>query len=590
MINVPRLQAGSLLVRLAALMTFALLPLGLIALYQTNAVVAEANRLSHASLLAHTQQAAAKERELLQRAGGATEGLAAAILPVFGSGDRCANLMKAFIQGQNPFTFAAFITPGGSMECTSDGSIGDVSETWLFLKARKAARLSFAAGQDILGGGGPQLVATSPVQRDGILLGYVSIAVPHQLTKSLSGTKWAEQGIRFVTLDAQGEILSASVPEQQAAQSLPVSVPRRELLQRSGDTFFEDARSGQERFFAVSEILPGQVSVVGSWPVENAMTVSASPTSWMTLAFPVLMWLAGISVAVLGLQQMVIRHLSALRRAMRRYALGERDDPSLKLSSPPREFEEARLSFNRMVAILSEAERRRELDLEEKTMLLREVHHRVKNNLQLVASIMNMQGRNAQTPEARRMLAQLQRRVRGLATIHRSLNTNPDVSTVDSRELINELIAEIGTMNAGTGQDVAIETNLAQMPLSQDQGVTLSMLVSEAMTNAVKYIGVPDGGRPEISVSLRETAKNWLELELTNTKGQPLLDPAEEFGGTGIGTRLMAAFATQLDGEAATHETEHSFTYRLGFPAVAGAVPPAAPMPEQEQDAAEPAA
>ncbi|WP_254695064.1 hypothetical protein [Leisingera sp. NJS201] len=116
------------------------------------------------------------------------------------------------------------------------------------------------------------------------------------------------------------------------------------------------------------------------------------------------------------------------------------------------------------------------------------------------------------------------------------------------------------------------------------------MLVSEAMTNAVKYIGVPDGGRPEISVSLRETAKNWLELELTNTKGQPLLDPAEEIGGTGIGTRLMAAFATQLDGEAVTHEKEHSFTYRLGFPAVAGAVPPAAPMPEQEQDEAEPAA
>lgn len=589
MIKAPRLQAGSLLVRLAALMTFALLPLGLIALYQTNAVVTEANRLSHASLLAYTQQAAARERELLQRAGGATEGLAAAILPVSDSGDRCANLMKAFTQGQNPFTFAAFITPDGTMECASDGSTGDVSQKWLFLKAQQAARLSFAAGQDILGNGGPQLVATSPVQRDGILLGYVSIAIPHQLSKSLEGTKWADQGIRFITVDAQGEILSTSVPEQEASQSLPISVPRRELLQQADSTFFEDARSGQERFYAISEILPGQVAVVGSWPVENAMSVSASPTSWMTLAFPVLMWIAGITVAILGLQQMVIRHLSALRRAMRRYALGEREDPSLELNAPPQEFEEARQSFNRMVAILSEAERRRELDLEEKTMLLREVHHRVKNNLQLVASIMNMQGRNAQTPEARRMLSQLQRRVRGLATIHRGLNTNPDVSTIDSRELINELITEIGSMNAGTGQDIVIETELAQIPLSQDQGVTLSMLVSEAMTNAVKYIGVPEGGRPEISITLRETAENWLELEMTNTKGQPLWPPEEDVGGTGIGARLMAAFATQLGGDATTSDTETSYTYHLGFPAVAGAVPPSAPKTEQEHDATEPA-
>ena len=109
------------------------------------------------------------------------------------------------------------------------------------------------------------------------------------------------------------------------------------------------------------------------------------------------------------------------------------------------------------------------------------------------------------------------------------------------------------------------------------------MLVSEAMTNAVKYIGVPGGGRPEIRVSLRETGENWLELELTNTKGRPLLDPEEDIDGTGIGARLMAAFATQLDGIPAIHETEDSYTYRLGFPAVAGAEPPQAQTTEQEQ-------
>ncbi|NSY38039.1 sensor histidine kinase [Leisingera sp. ANG59] len=571
-------------------MTFALLPLGLIALYQTNAVVDEATRLSHASLLDQTERAASRERELLQRAGGATEGVAAAILPVLQDRRACNDLLKAFTEGPNPFTFAAFITPDGRMVCASDGKARDVSDRWMYLKARQTSQLSFALGRDLLGEGGSFLLATSPVQGDGILLGYVSIAIPHKVAGARSGKNLSERGIQYVTIDAQGEILSSSVPEEEAAQVLPVSVPRRDLLEHTGETFFEDDRSGDERFFAVSDILSGQVSVVGSWPVENAMTAARNPASLMTLAFPVLMWLAGISVAVLGLQQMVIRHLSALRRAMRRYALGEREDPQLELINPPREFEEAQQSFNRMVVILSEAERRRELDLQEKTILLREVHHRVKNNLQLVASIMNMQGRTAQTPEARRMLSQLQRRVRGLATIHRSLNTNPDITTVDSRDLIQELISEIGSMTAGTGQEIVIETDLAPVPLSQDQGVTLSMLVSEAMTNAVKYLGVPDGGRPRIDVRLRETARDWLELEISNTKGQPLATENEAVEGTGIGARLMMAFAAQLDGVASTDETEAAYTYRLGFPVTAGAVPPAAQEKEQYHDAEEPAA
>lgn len=123
MINIPRLQSGGLLMRLAALMTVALLPLGMIAVYQTNAVVNEATRLSHASLQARTERAAARQRELLQRAGGATEGLAASILPVLDDPAGCSELMRTFTQGPNPFTFAAFLTPDA-------GSIARRQERW----------------------------------------------------------------------------------------------------------------------------------------------------------------------------------------------------------------------------------------------------------------------------------------------------------------------------------------------------------------------------------------------------------------------------------------------------------------------------
>lgn len=590
MIQLRRSIAGSLLVRLAGLMTLALLPLGLIALYQTNAVVTEASRLSHASLLDRTQRAAARERELLQRAGGVTEGLAALILPFTGDQDACSEFLRAFTQRENPFTFAAFIGPDGQMNCTSNGVKADVSQEWSFLKAQTVNGPSFAVDANISGSLAPQLLATSPVRQSGIIAGYVSIGVPHRMASAQAGEPAAASGIQFSTVDSQGDILFSSTAGEDAELTLPSDVPRRELLQRAGQTFFGDSHSGSPRFFAVSAIIPGQVAVVGSWPVEKAMSMAGNTASLMTMAFPVLMWLAGITVAIFGLQRSVIRHLSALRTAMRRYALGERADARLELSHPPREFEEAQQSFNRMVAILSEAERRREQDLAEKTVLLREVHHRVKNNLQMIASIMNMQSRSAHSQEARSMLAQLQRRVRGLATIHRSLNTNPDVTTVDSRELINGLMEEIGSLNPSNGPNVEIGGEVAAAPLSQDQAVTLSMLFSEAMTNAVKYAGKPQDGPARITVRLHPADAETLELEICNTKGERVFETGDEDLGTGVGTRLMRAFTTQLDGEAGVEETEDCFCYRLRFPAPPGTVAEeTAHAPGQESHASEPA-
>ncbi|MFW8594098.1 sensor histidine kinase [Cribrihabitans neustonicus] len=591
MIQFRRSFAGSLLVRLAGLMTLALLPLGLIAIYQTNAVVTEASRLSHASLLDRTQRAAARERELLQRAGGVTEGLAALILPFTGDQEACSEFLRAFTEKANPFTFAAFIGPDGQMNCTSTGVTRDVSQEWSFLKAQTVDGPSFAVDDNISGSSTPQLLATSPVRQSGTVAGYVSIGVPHRMASTMPGQPGAASGIQFSTVDSQGDILFSSAPPEEANLTLPSSVPRRELLDRTGETFFGDSHSGNPRFFAVSAIIPGQVAVVGSWPVEKAMSMTGNPASLMTMAFPVLMWLAGITVAVFGLQRSVIRHLSALRTAMRRYALGEREDPRLELSHPPREFEEAQQSFNRMVTILSEAERRREQDLAEKTVLLREVHHRVKNNLQMIASIMNMQSRSAHSMEARSMLSQLQRRVRGLATIHRSLNTNPDVTTVDSRQLLNGLVDEIGSINPSHGPGVEIGRDVIEAHLSQDQAVTLSMLFSEAMTNAVKYAGKPKNGPARITVSLHLAEEGTLELEICNTKGERVFETPDDEMGTGVGTRLMQAFTTQLDGVASILDNEDYYCYQLRFPAPPGTEAPiTASQPGQGENASEPAA
>ncbi|APG48029.1 sensor histidine kinase [Phaeobacter porticola] len=586
--RVGRALAGGLFIRLAALITLALLPLGMIAIYQTHSVIDEAARLSRVAILGRTERAALGERELLQHTKGAASALAAAILPLRDQTAACDAVMQAFLKGQANYSFAGFATANGDLVCSSKGVSGNIASAPFFQKALARETPVFGVGRSLNGDGGFELSLTIPVRDNDTLLGYLTLAIPNRLTSAFYTSSWESEGIRFATIDGDGVILSSSEPMAQAGLIMPQVPDRAELWALAGQTFFATSKSQEERFFAVSEIIPGQVAVVGSWPAEAAKMTTGAGGLAFTLAFPILMWLAGMAVGVFGLHRLVIRHLSALRIAMRRYALGEREQAQLELINPPREFAEAQQSFNRMVAILSKAEQRREIDLREKTVLLREIHHRVKNNLQLIASIMNMQARSARSEEARNVLAQLQRRVRGLAAIHRTLNTNPDVTTVDAAELITALAKEIGAMSLGANHPVAITTQLTSVQLNQDDAVNLSMLVAETLTNAVKYVSQSGDGQCVVAVVLDRLDDNDCRLEISND-----LDPLDQQGreerkfSSGLGARLIRAFVAQLEGTDKTTETETRFTYEVIFPHRSGLVETATAEQKDTEDHAD---
>nr|WP_280842514.1 sensor histidine kinase [Sagittula salina] len=226
-----------------------------------------------------------------------------------------------------------------------------------------------------------------------------------------------------------------------------------------------------------------------------------------------------------------------------------------------------------MALILTEAEARQEKDLRDKEVLLKEVHHRVKNNLQLIASIMNMQARSARSAEARHMLAGLQRRVRGLAMLHRTLYTTPDLTTVDSGDLIRTVVEDVSTLSQDGS--VVLDSEIASVALFPDQAVPLSMLVTEALTNAYKYVGTTEDGVRQITIRLLEVENGDVELQVENSldienhvpDSQPNAAPdAELEGGDGLGNRLMTAFIRQLDGRVTHTKDERLYALHITFP------------------------
>ncbi|WGW05580.1 sensor histidine kinase [Tropicibacter oceani] len=542
----------SLPARLVAMLSLALLPLGVISLYQTRAVLEEARSLNRASLKGRTVEAAMAERELIQEALGAAQGLGAAVLATERS--ICSDVMAQFIKSHPQFIFAGFIDETGFMECSSARVARDFSRNRVFLEIQSKGSATVEISGRGAVTGQPVIIASHPVWQQGQQIGYVSISIPHRLADALMTDSTEDEGLRLATVSTDGEVISATGGADSAATFLPADIPLETLAGRVGQTFDAVVPGGEERVFAVSAMIPGSVALVGSWPEASARESASQFSVFLSVLFPGLMWIAGVTVAYVSVQRLVIRHISRLRSAMRQYALGELRGGRLDLDNPPEELADTARAFNRMILFLAQAEAQQEQDLRDKEVLLKEVHHRVKNNLQLIASIMNMQARTAKTPEARRMLAGLQRRVRGLAMMHRTLYTTPDMTAVNAAEMVQAMVKDLSGLPAEAG--VTVQTRLDEVLLWPDQAVPLSMLLAEALTNALKYVGYPDRGAARIAVDLSLGEDGQVRFAVENTTGRPVTpvdEDATESGG--LGSQLMRAFVGQLDG---TDEVEHA--------------------------------
>jgi two-component sensor histidine kinase len=217
-----------------------------------------------------------------------------------------------------------------------------------------------------------------------------------------------------------------------------------------------------------------------------------------------------------------------------------------------------------MAIDLANDEARMEDALREKNVLLKEIHHRVKNNLQLISSIMNMQIRAAREEETVAFLRRLQERVLGLAAVHRNLYQANDLSRTDAGRLLEDLFRQLLSMSPRTAEEVQFRGEFDQLTLYPDQALPLSLLASELGTNALNHVSAPAGQPKTITVTLRKLPSGEAELACENSIG-PDSKPATAAPGQGLGTRLIRAFAAQLGGTVETETTDGIHRVSLRF-------------------------
>ena len=272
---------------------------------------------------------------------------------------------------------------------------------------------------------------------------------------------------------------------------------------------------------------PSEPLTYNDWPIANGALTARIGSSEarittvdrLLLLLPVLMWVLAAFVTWLLVSRLLIRPLKQLQRAVIRYQPGEELNLPRKLG-PSTEIQELRDSFARTLARVDESEREIIGALEGQRRLVREVHHRVKNNLQVVTSLLNIHGRSAGTADARSAYAGISRRVGALSIVHRNHFAEMEESRgIALRPLLAELAAELRAGAPEAARALRIDLDLETVNTTQDVAVAVAFLVTEIVEFAM--IHAP---QEPVEIALRRTS----ELTARLTFSSQVLVPEED--------------------------------------------------------------
>lgn len=187
------------------------------------------------------------------------------------------------------------------------------------------------------------------------------------------------------------------------------------------------------------------------------------------------------------------------------------------------------------------------ISLDEKEVLLREIHHRVKNNLQMVQSLLSLQLNQFSSSEAVGPIKDSMHRITSIAMVHETLYKSKDLSTINLAEYFQDLVEYLIKSLRPSESLVDIECRIEQLPIHLDAVISCGLIVNELITNALKYAFLPDK-RGKIRVELRDMPNNMVELMVSdNGVGIEDIDNVRENGSLGINLVHILA-ENQLDG------------------------------------------
>ena len=200
--------------------------------------------------------------------------------------------------------------------------------------------------------------------------------------------------------------------------------------------------------------------------------------------------------------------------------------------------------------------------LEEKTTLLKELHHRVKNNMQIISSMLNMQVAGVHDPSAGAALRETQSRIRSMALLHEALYRSENVARLDFGAYVAELCAHLFRAFGATAGRIQLTVEVGRSTLSFDQAIACGLIINELVSNCLKH-AFPGGRKGVVRVTFDADADGRCALVVSDD-GAGMPHPPDAARATTLGLRLVQGLAGQLRGTVEWRR-ERGTTCRISF-------------------------
>jgi len=531
-----RREATTIRVRLGVALAFALLPVLALSVIQSTLSFQREARDQRADLVDAAQRSAATARARIEAGQVLLQTLAPGSV-----GFQCA-LRRAEIKDRiagyaNLIRFDAI----GRVACAAASVPPDV---------QRRDRPWFSA----LAAGAPMVVTSTPgaayasepallagvraEQPNGAFDGALAAVITLASLRPEKNDRSLPHGSEVALAGANGRYLSTT-----AAAAFPASLDGRlNGSARQGPALWFGAdRNGELRVFSSAPLVGRDVYVLLSAPSQGLVA-----WAWLnpltTLALPLVAFILALAAVLIVAERGVVRWIAYLQRIAAIYARGRFTVHPFKAETAPPEIRDLAETLDAMAETIAARDADLTRSLAEKDALMREIHHRVKNNLQVISSLVNMQQRALADPAARAAMSDTRQRIAALALIYRALYQGTDLKRVDLRDFLEDLIAQLITGEPGRGPPIRSELTVDPLIIDPDRLAPLALFAVEAITNAKKHGLGATGGILTVGFCVRG-AEAELAISDTGQEGR-----ASAVGG-GVGRTLMIAFARQLRGE-----------------------------------------
>tara|TARA_R100001086_G_scaffold239470_1_gene164881 strand:- start:2457 stop:4109 length:1653 start_codon:yes stop_codon:yes gene_type:complete len=333
-----------------------------------------------------------------------------------------------------------------------------------------------------------------------------------------------------------------------------------------GVLFVENDAAGVNYDIVITPIGLGKLYTVVTRPSPGLFDeLTLKPAT--TVGLPLIAFSFALAAAWVAIDKLVLRWLARLRRLAQAYGRGDYEvKPDDEFLNAPEEIAALANSMDRMSVQIG----KRDDDLKEAIMerdaALKEIHHRVKNNLQLVISFLNLQSRRLTDAEGRAAINATRLRIDALSVVHQTLYQYNDLDIVHLKPFFDSLLHHLSNALGLEDSGVELTHEVIDLPWRADDAIPLALFVVEAITNSAKYAFDDDGGR--ITVTLMES-EGGVELTIRDDgAGKDLPVGGKSLAaGDGLGSQLMNAFVKQLNGRLnLSSSIGHGYTAILFVP------------------------